>query len=226
MEFEEAVATAPPGWTHFTIEDVSRLPATVRAHELGRVPAGETDDRILRGLFWTLVYHLEPERWDELARHEPIHLGLIGLLPRDVRQAVDVGAGSGRLTAHLARRSRRTVAVEPSRGLRRLLHGRLPDVRLIAGWADRLPLRSGFSELTAACGAVGPDPEILAELRRVTATGGTIALISPEHPEWFEAHGWERTTLPPPPAPAHPAWLEEFFGPLDPPHEMVTMRAG
>jgi SAM-dependent methyltransferase len=226
MEFEEAVATAPPGWRHFTIEDVGRLPAAVRAHELGRIPSGETEDRLLRALFWTLVYHLEPERWDELARHEPIHPELIELLPRDVQQAVDVGAGSGRLTAHLARRSRRTLAVEPSSGLRRMLRGRLPSVGLVAGWAERLPLRDGFSELTAACGAVGPDPAILAELRRVTAVSGTIALISPEHPEWFEAHGWQRTALPPAAAPAYPAWLEEFFGPLDPPHEMVTLRNG
>jgi len=226
MDFEEAVAKAPPGWRHFTIEDIGRLPAAVRAHELGRVPRGETEDRLRRGLFWTLVYHLEPERWDELARHEPIHPGLIEMLPRDVQRAVDVGAGSGRLTAHLARRSRHTVAVEPSRGLGRLLCGRLPDVSLVAGWAERLPLRDGWSELTAACGALGPDPVILAELRRVTSPGGTIALISPEHPEWFEAHGWHRTAIPPADAPPHPAWLEEFFGPLDPPHEMVTMQAG
>ena len=224
MEFEEAVATAPPGWTHFKIDDVGRLPGSVRAHELARVPPGETDDRVLRALFWTLVYHLEPERWDELARHEPIHPGLIDLLPRAVEHAVDVGAGSGRLTAHLTRRSRRTVAVEPSTGLGRLLRDRLPDVGLISGWADRLPLRDGFSELTAACGALGPEPAILAELQRDTASTGTIALISPEHPEWFEANGWHRTTLPPAPAPPHPDWLEEFFGPLDPPHEMVTFR--
>src|ERR1041385_3834906 len=128
MEFEEAVATAPPGWTHFKIDDVGRLPGSVRAHELARVPPGETDDRALRALFGPLVYPREPERWDELARHEPIHPGLIDLLPRAVEHAVDVGAGSGRLTAHLTRRSRRTVAVEPSTGLGRLLRDRLPDV--------------------------------------------------------------------------------------------------
>src|ERR1044071_80858 len=177
MEFEEAVATAPPGWTHFKIDDVGRLPGSVRAHEPARFPPGKTDVRVLRPLFWTLVYHLEPERWDELARHEPIHPGLIDLLPRAVEHAVDVGAGSGRLTAPLTRRSPRTVAVEPSTGLGRLVRDRLPDVGLISGWADRLPLRDGFSELTATCGALGPEPAILAELQRVTASTGTIALI-------------------------------------------------
>ena len=161
---------------------------------------------------------------DDFYLHED-EWGMIELLPRDVDRAVDVGAGSGRLTTHLAQRSRHTLAVEPSSGLRRMLRHRLPGVGLVAGWADRLPLRDGFSDLTAACGAVGPDPAILAELRRVTAAAGTIALISPEHPEWFEARGWQRTSLPPAPAPPHPDWLDEFFGPLDPPHEMVTMRA-
>ncbi|HKW58726.1 MAG TPA: hypothetical protein VJR46_03120, partial [Candidatus Dormibacteraeota bacterium] len=113
MEYEEAVAKAPPGWRHFSIADVARLPDDVREHELARVPRGEPDDRVVRALFWTLVYHLEPERWDELARAEPIAPELIEALPRDVETAVDVGAGSGRLTAHLLGRSRDVVAVEP-----------------------------------------------------------------------------------------------------------------
>ena len=224
MDFEEAVEKAPPGWRHFRTEDVGRLPATVRAHELSRVPRGETEERILRGLFWTLVYHLEPDRWDELARHEPIAPRLLDALPHHVDVAIDVGAGSGRLTEHLVARSTRTIAVEPSAGLRALLVRRLPQVSTVAGWAERLPLGDRSSHLTAACGAFGPDPEILAELERVTASGGTIALVSPEQPEWFEEHGWKRISVPPPGPPPHPAWLDDFFGPLDPPHDMVMRR--
>jgi SAM-dependent methyltransferase len=224
VEFEEAVAKAPPGWRHFTEGDIARLPEEVRKHELARVPDGEHGERLVRGLFWTLVYHLEPERWDELASFEPIHPDVVAALPPRVATAVDVGAGSGRLTAHLVRRSRRTVAVEPSAGLRAMLEQRLPQVEAIAGWAERTPLPDGWSELTAACGAFGPEGAILAELRRVTAPGGTIALISPEQPEWFEAAGWRRITLPPIPAPEHPRRLDEFFGPLDPPHELVLLR--
>jgi SAM-dependent methyltransferase len=221
MDYAEAVELAPPGWRHFSVDDIDRLPEDVRARELAHTPPNEPDERVIRAMFWTLVYHLEPERWDELARFEPIHPDLVAALPDGATTAIDVGAGSGRLTAHLARRSRDVIAVEPSAGLRSILTRRLPGVRAVNGWAEALPVEDGWSQLTAACGAFGPDRAVMAELARVTARGGWIALISPEHPEWFEANGWLRITAPPMEAPAHPGWIDDFFGPLDPPHEMV-----
>jgi SAM-dependent methyltransferase len=223
VDYEEAVDTAPPGWRHFSIADVERLPDAVRRRELGRVPPGEPDARVVRGLFWTLVYHLEPRWWDELANAEPISPGLLEALPGNVGLAVDVGAGSGRLTQHLAARSRRVIAVEPSAGLREILAARLPGVEPVSGWAEALPLDSASADLTAACGAFGPDETILDELRRITAPGGLVALISPEHPEWFERRGWRRVDVAPARVPEHPAWLDEFFGPPDPPHELVML---
>jgi hypothetical protein len=151
LNFEEAVEKAPPGWRHFSITDVARLPASVRAHELAGVPAGERGERVIRALFWTLVYHLEPEKWDELARFEPIHPSLIAALPRNVETSIDVGAGSGRLTSHLVGRSVSVIAVEPSDGLRSLLMQRLPTVRAVAGWAEALPIDDRSSQLTASC---------------------------------------------------------------------------
>src|SRR5437588_11859403 len=125
---------------------------------MARIPDGEPGERIIRALFWTLVYHLEPERWDELARYEPIHPAVIDALPLDGEMTLDVGAGSGRLTQHLVSRSREVVAVEPSRGLRAILSRRLPTVRVLDGWADALPLDEGSCHLTAACGALGSEP--------------------------------------------------------------------
>jgi len=224
VEYEQAVAAAPPGWRHFSIDDVARLPAEVRDRELSRIPPGEPEDRVVRALFWTFVYHLEPERWDELARYEPIHPAVIDALPREIDTGLDVGAGSGRLTAHLVERCRSVIAVEPAAGLRSLLQQRLPRVRAIYGWAEALPLADASCGLTSACGALGPDPTVLRELRRVTAPGGQIALINPEQPDWFEANGWSRMTAPPMPPPPHPRWIDEFFGPPDPPRELLALR--
>lgn len=235
MEYELAVATAPPGWRHFTIGDLDRLPPSVKGREIARVPTDElrllergdlgAKERVLRALFWTLVYHLEPDRWDALASVEPIPPGLLSSLPQSVDVALDVGAGSGRLTGHLLAQCGHVVAVEPSEGLRSLLHRRWPRASVVAGWAEDLPLRDGCSQLTAACGSFGPYPAVLSELRRVTAPGGLIALINPESPDWFEANGWLRLTLPSAPAPAHEPWIDDYFGPPDPPRELVMTTA-
>ena len=224
VDYEQAVATAPPGWRHFAIDDLARLPDDVRERELARIPPGEPEDNVVRALFWTFVYHLEPERWDELSRHEPIHPAILERLPRDVGTGLDVGAGSGRLTAHLVERCRQVIAVEPSAGLRSLLARRLPAVKVEHGWADALPVADASCDLVSACGALGPDPAALAELHRVASPGGWIALVSPEEPEWFEAQGWLRFTAPPISPPPHPSWIDDFFGQPGPPHELVMTR--
>lgn len=234
MDYERAVETAPPGWRHFTISDLDLLPAGVRDHQLTRIPHAEREllaagraeviDRILRAFFWTFVYHLEPARWDALALAEPIHPSLLATLPITSGRVLEIGAGSGRLTTHLAERSGRLIAIEPSAGLARLLRGRLREIHVVSAWAEALPLPDGWSELTVACGLLGPEATVLNELERVTETGGEIVLISPEQPDWFEANGWQRLSFDPRPAPPHDDWIDKFFGPLDPPHELVSKR--
>ncbi len=236
MDYPTAIRLAPPGWRHFALRDVGRLPRAVREHELARIPESERDaalrgdaaasERMVRALFWTLVYHLEPQRWDALARAEPVATALTDLLPREVDVAVDVGAGTGRLTARLLERARRVVAVEPSLALGGVLARRLPAVAVVAAWAERLPLPDHAASLTAACGAFGPDAAVLSELRRVTRRGGTIALVSPEEPAWFERQGWTRATVVPAEAGPRPGWIDEFFGPPEPPRELVMLRTG
>ena len=53
---------------------------------------------------------------------------------------LDLGAGSGRLTAELARIAREVVAVELDPGLAAKLRGRWPNVRVVEGDAVELPL--------------------------------------------------------------------------------------
>lgn len=88
----------------------------------------------------------------------------------------------------------------------------------------RLPgsVQGGWSNLTTVCGVVGPDDAVLDELERVTARGGEIVLFSLEQPEWFESNGWRRLNLERVAAPPRDPWIDDFFGPPDPPHQSVS----
>lgn len=94
---------------------------------------------------------------------------------------VDVGAGTGKLTAALARSGRRVVAVEPDPGMRAVLADRrLPDVEVVDGAAERLPLGSG----TASAVVYGQswhwaEPlAAAAEARRVLVDDGQLLLLA------------------------------------------------
>lgn len=209
-----------------------------RARELRHLaarPAPEEErqaagSRLVRALFWYLVYELAPDRWDALAEAEPIHPQLVRALPADSARVVDVAAGSGRLSVPLAARAGLLLAAEPSPPLRRLLARRLPESAwVVAAYADRLPVRDGWADLVTCCASITPEPPIggdavLAELERCCRPGGTVALVSPERPEWFLGRGYERLDFGPYPTPACDAELEQFFGRRSPPHELLRKR--
>ena len=233
MTYSESVLAAPPGAVEFGRADLEQLPAAVRERLLEVVPAAERrlldagDEgaaaRVVRALFWGLVYHLRPERWDELSRVEPIHPAVLAALPADGARVLEVAAGSGRLTVELAARARSVIAVEPAGPLREILRARLPEIAVLDAMADDLPVARAWADLSVSCASLGPDPRALAELERCTRPGGTLALVSPEDPGWFEARGWRRLSFDPGEVvlPPHDPRLEAFFGPLDPPHELL-----
>jgi SAM-dependent methyltransferase len=203
---------------------LGRVPPGVRARLRRAAPAPDAAAarrRLVRGTFWALVYALEPALWDALARAEPVPPELLEALPRGER-VLEVAAGSGRLTGSLARRGARLVAIEPSRPLADLLRARVPAARVVSAVGQALPVRSGWADLAVACAAFGPDAPsggegVLEELERCTAAGGTVALVGPESPSWFEARGYRRQPVPAPPE------LATFFGPwLHPPAELLT----
>ena len=233
MTYSELVQSAPPGAAGFVGDDLRRLPPKVFEALVAGAPEddrrlvvqGDTEAtrRLVRASFWTLVYHLLPERWDALSRIEPIHPGVIAALPADRARVLEVAAGTGRLTVHLAARARIVIAVEPVAPLREILQRRLPEVAVLDGMAADLPVAKGWADLTVSCASLGPDPVALREAERCTRRGGTHALISPTEPGWFEKRGYrylrfnpEEVRIPP-----HAPELEEFFGPLNPPHELL-----
>lgn len=232
MSYSEAVNQAPPGWSRYSVGDVERLPAehleAIPAEELAAARAGDAaaGERVRKALFWPLVYELEPELWDRLAAAEPLHPGVLAPLDVAGRRVLEVAPGSGRLTAHLVGAAAELVCVEPAAGLRALLARRFPGLDVRHGFVHDLPVSDGWADVTVACASLGPDPRAVAELERVTARAGVLALISPESPGWFTDRGWSRISfdaqdveLPP-----RDPELDAIFGPPDPPHEVVWRR--
>jgi SAM-dependent methyltransferase len=165
-------------------------------------PGTGGDPRTDITLAWELLYRLEPELYERMARAERLHPGIAGWLPRRADRIVEVGAGSGRLTLELIDRGREVVAIEPAAGLRQILerklakasHGYRAQVR--HGFFDDLPVPDGFADLVVACSVLTPAPGHggdagLAEMERVCRPGGCVAIIWPNNLSWLAAHGYQ-----------------------------------
>lgn len=101
------------------------------------------------------------------------------LVPPQARRVLDLGAGTGKLTRKLRERGLDVVAVEPSAGMREQLAAALPDVHLVDGSAEAIPLpdRSVDAVLVAqAWHWVDPDKG-LPEVARVLVPGGRFGLV-------------------------------------------------
>ncbi|MEW1611680.1 MULTISPECIES: class I SAM-dependent methyltransferase [unclassified Streptomyces] len=99
-------------------------------------------------------------------------------LPLSGARVADVGAGTGLGTARLRERGARIIAVEPGDGMAEQFRRSLPDVPVVRGDGDRLPLRTGSLDLiTYAQAWHWTDPvHSVPEARRVLRPGGALAL--------------------------------------------------
>jgi SAM-dependent methyltransferase len=101
------------------------------------------------------------------------------LLPSGAWRALDLGAGTGKLTRGLAARGLAVTAVEPSAGMRDQLARVLPGVTVLDGQAERIPVASRTVDAVLVAQAwhwVDPS-QAVPEVARVLAPGGRLGLV-------------------------------------------------
>jgi SAM-dependent methyltransferase len=118
----------------------------------------------------------------EYARTRPGYPGeAVDWLARELdlragRTVVDLGAGTGKLTQDLVRTGARVIAVEPVDEMRALIE---PPAEALAGTAEAIPLDDASADAVTAAQAFHwfDHTPALAEIRRVLAPGGALAVV-------------------------------------------------
>jgi ubiquinone/menaquinone biosynthesis C-methylase UbiE len=126
-------------------------------------------------------------------------------------RVVDLAAGSGTLTRALAKRFGDVVAVEPDDALRAVLLRRSPQVEVLAGTAERIPLPDADADAVFVGDAFHwfDERAAVGEIARVLRPRGGVALL---WNNWWrdEADGTTDSLDPPLPAAAR-ALLDEVY---------------
>jgi SAM-dependent methyltransferase len=101
---------------------------------------------------------------------EPVRL-------REPLRVVDVGAGTGKLTAALVRLGAEVTAVEPDPRMLAQLRVKLPSVRSVPGSAEQIPLPDGSVDAVVAGQAMHwfDLDRAMPEIARVLVPGGVVA---------------------------------------------------
>jgi SAM-dependent methyltransferase len=95
------------------------------------------------------------------------------------RTVVDLGSGTGKFTRALAPLGAARVAVEPTPGMRRVFERVVPEVPVLDGTAERIPLPDGMADaIVCAQSFHWFRPRIaLREFARVLRPGGGVGLV-------------------------------------------------
>lgn len=114
------------------------------------------------------------------------------LAPETVDNAVDLGAGTGKLTELLVHRAHNVVAVDPSRAMLDVLIQKLPQVHAHLATAETIPVATGSQDLVTVAQAFHwfDQKSACAEISRILRPGGTLALLwntSDPGCEWDQA---------------------------------------
>ncbi|HXJ65736.1 MAG TPA: class I SAM-dependent methyltransferase [Actinomycetota bacterium] len=201
------MTSAPPELVRrYGPDDLAAFTEEERARFLGPLD-GASWEAVGPAVGWELLYRREPELYDRLVSGERLHPGILAWLPRHVGTAVEVGAGTGRLTLQLAPRCERLTAVEPAEPMRAVLSDRLREraladrVEVVDGFFERLPVPDGGADLVIACSSFtvlpGHGSEAgLAEMLRACRPGGLVVVVWADDPAWLVARGFQHVVFP------------------------------
>ncbi len=110
-----------------------------------------------------------------------------------IETAVDLGAGTGKLTRHLSAVASVVIAVDPVPELLAVLHERIPQARTVVGYAEAIPLPDASVDAVVVGNAFHWfDADVAAaETARILRPGGIVAVFwnRPQWPDWFEELG-------------------------------------
>jgi SAM-dependent methyltransferase len=112
-------------------------------------------------------------------RPEPPDAAVDWLLPEHCQVAVDLAAGTGLLSRALVRKVAQVIAVEPDERMAAVLRGRSPELRVVEGRGEAIPLPDASADAVFVSSAwQWMDPQLTtAEVARVLRDGGRFGLI-------------------------------------------------
>ncbi|MHB8691708.1 MAG: class I SAM-dependent methyltransferase [Solirubrobacteraceae bacterium] len=112
----------------------------------------------------------------------------LGLSRNSAARVLDLGAGTGKLSAALLAAGLEVTAVEPLASLRERLAAKIGPERVLEGTAEQIPLPDASVDAVTVADAFHwfNKPLALAEIRRVLRPGGGLAVISMV-PDWSGA---------------------------------------
>jgi len=112
-------------------------------------------------------------------RPEPAAEALDWLVPAGCEVAVDLAAGTGLFTRALLGRAAQVIAIEPDERMRVVLAQRSPQVRVLEGWGEAMPLPDACADgvfVSTAWHWLDP-ARAVPEIARVLRPGGRLGVI-------------------------------------------------
>jgi len=128
-------------------------------------------------------------------RPEPPAIALDWLLPAHCEVAVDLGAGTGLMTRALAARASHVIAVEPDDRMRSVLAARSPQVEVLAGRGEDIPLPTASADALIVSSAWHwmDHERAVPEIGRVLRDQGRLGVIwtgRDRGTSWLHADEW------------------------------------